>query len=656
MQEVVNATQVCPDEIYQRVETKSLSNAPQGLCTGLVQRSQPAWLDPSQYYKDSERVAALRMTSDLKNTLPEERFDRVTKLLALLYTCPVSLITLCDDSLLFCKSTFGPLSDCFFQRKGSLCDLVNVPAHPEVVVIEDATEDKRVANLCFVTGVPHIRFYAAVPLIGVAGHRYGTLCIMDFCRRSFSAEKYNLLLNFGEIVVREMERGRQDQLEQLLKLHREPLREAAAYSEGVALIDITREGWPITYANDIWTKLEGGTTASTVGCNLLQSRIFQQISKEVIVQLKTSVGNNEPAVIQASHARLTFKPSSSQVLQENIHTGIPSVCGNEDSSRFAFWFVQVEIVSRQSSTNSDFNGLCTCPLTFVESKLSVYDEYACRPKLFANVELGPLLGVGSFGKVYRAQKDGNLYSVKIQEVLQDDMHMDALHEAELSVQLKHPNLVQTFMYDVLDSSGGQCQAWMMQEYCEGGRLIDAIDRGQFVKNPQDPTDLKEFEVKEICLDIARGMHYLHDRDIVHADLTSANVLFRRDPSSQRGYIAVVSDFGRSCKANEACSGIEAYGTISHSSPELFCSESPTKACDVYSYGVILYELAAQTRAWNGYNPAHIMYAVGSGSEELGMPHHAPQFLRALGDHCMQWDPMMRPSFAKIVDFLTCRDN
>lgn len=59
-----------------------------------------------------------------------------------------------------------------------------------------------------VTGPPHIRFYAGAPLVSSTGHRLGSLCIIDNKPRQLDPESCNVLINFAEIVVRELEKER----------------------------------------------------------------------------------------------------------------------------------------------------------------------------------------------------------------------------------------------------------------------------------------------------------------------------------------------------------------------------------------------------------------------------------------------------------------
>ncbi len=121
------------------------------------------------------RLAALYATG-LLDTAPEERFDRITRLAARLFDVPIALISLVDAKRQWFKSRQGlPVSET--PRDISFCGHAILGNDP--LVVADAAADPRFADNPLVTGAPHIRFYAGVPLATPQGHRLGTLCLID---------------------------------------------------------------------------------------------------------------------------------------------------------------------------------------------------------------------------------------------------------------------------------------------------------------------------------------------------------------------------------------------------------------------------------------------------------------------------------------------
>jgi serine/threonine protein kinase len=142
------------------------------------------------------------------------------------------------------------------------------------------------------------------------------------------------------------------------------------------------------------------------------------------------------------------------------------------------------------------------------------------------------------------------------------------------------------------------------------------------------------------------MRYLHSEDEMHGDLSSNNVLLSQYDNT-RGFIAKVTDFGLSRASKEEVT-TKTVGTVSHMPPELLLEGLMTRAGDVYSYGVILYELWTGTRAWDKLSQAQVIFAVTCRNEFLKMPEDAPAEYSALAMQCMAVDRNERPTFDEIV--------
>jgi hypothetical protein len=141
-------------------------------------------------------------------TGPEHRFDSITRVLAAILHVPTCLVSLVADDHQWFKSACGFHLD-RTPRSASFCPYTLVPEHPcdaRMMVVEDTHQDSCFASSPLVTGSPHIRFYAGCPLIGWDGVRYGALCVIDQSPRVLSATESQLLVNFAQLVVQEIER------------------------------------------------------------------------------------------------------------------------------------------------------------------------------------------------------------------------------------------------------------------------------------------------------------------------------------------------------------------------------------------------------------------------------------------------------------------
>ncbi|WP_206241797.1 putative bifunctional diguanylate cyclase/phosphodiesterase [Novosphingobium terrae] len=139
---------------------------------------------------EAERIATLRGYRIL-DSLPDERFDRLTALAAQHFGVPMALISLIDSARQWFKSSVG-FAQRETERDHAFCAHA-ILAPDAVTVVHDATQDPRFANNPLVLGPDHIRFYAGAPILAPNGQPLGTLCILDREPRAFSEEDRHFL-------------------------------------------------------------------------------------------------------------------------------------------------------------------------------------------------------------------------------------------------------------------------------------------------------------------------------------------------------------------------------------------------------------------------------------------------------------------------------
>ncbi|KAL9259688.1 Serine/threonine-protein kinase EDR1-like protein [Drosera capensis] len=269
--------------------------------------------------------------------------------------------------------------------------------------------------------------------------------------------------------------------------------------------------------------------------------------------------------------------------------------------------------------------------------------------------IGERIGLGSYGEVYRADWNGTEVAVK--KFLDQDFSGAALVEFRSEVRimrrLRHPNIV-LFVGAVTRPPNLS----IVSEYLPRGSLYRIIHRPY--------CDIDEKCRIKMALDVARGMNCLHTSTptIVHRDLKSPNLLvddnwnvkvwcmhvafaFVNSPTNEM-LAMQVCDFGLSrLKHNTFLSSKSTAGTPEWMAPEVLRNEPSNEKCDVYSFGVILWELATLRLPWSEMNPMQVVGAVGFQNRRLEIPKEVDPLVARLISECWQMEPNKRPSFAEL---------
>ncbi len=241
-------------------------------------------------------------------------------------------------------------------------------------------------------------------------------------------------------------------------------------------------------------------------------------------------------------------------------------------------------------------------------------------------QVGPLIGVGGMGEVYRGERaDGEFaqrVAIKVVRGASDRATVSRFRaERQILAGLSHPNIAR--LYDGGTTEAGE--PYFVMEYIEGQR-IDEYCRG---RNLDDAQRLRLFQA------VCAAAHYAHEHGIVHRDIKPANILVGEDGAPR------LVDFGVAT-AMEAPSGTGGEVTQmractpDYASPEQLRNQPPTPVSDVYSLGVVLFEILSGARFERAAGPA------GAGGRRL-----APELARIVAK-ATQDEPAKRyPSAAEL---------
>ncbi|XP_044464097.1 serine/threonine-protein kinase EDR1-like isoform X3 [Mangifera indica] len=243
-----------------------------------------------------------------------------------------------------------------------------------------------------------------------------------------------------------------------------------------------------------------------------------------------------------------------------------------------------------------------------------------------DLQIGERIGIGSYGEVYHADWNGTEVAVK--KFLNQDFSGDALMqfkcEVDIMLRLRHPNVV-LFMGAVTHPPHFS----ILTEFLPRGSLYRLLHR----PNPL----LDEKRRMRMALDVAKGMNYLHTSHptIVHRDLKSSNLLV------DKNWVVKVCDFGLSrMKHHTFLSSKSTAGTPEWMAPEVLRNEQANEKCDVYSFGVILWELATLWIPWKGLNPMQVVGAVGFQNRRLEIPEDVDPVVAQIIRDC--WQTLVTP--------------
>ncbi|CAD7698469.1 unnamed protein product, partial [Ostreobium quekettii] len=196
------------------------------------------------------------------------------------------------------------------------------------------------------------------------------------------------------------------------------------------------------------------------------------------------------------------------------------------------------------------------------------------------------------------------------------------------------------------------RTWIVMEYCDRGSLNMAIRDGIFFHDEGKRREPKFVSMLLTALDIANALAYLHAQKVVHGDLKAHNVLLKSTSADERGFYCKVGDFGLSRMMLNNKTQIETFtcGTVRYMPPELLRDGVMTPAVDVYSYGMLLWEMVSGSKAFSGMHRNEVMVATVEGRRPA-IPSHCPTKFASLIQECWQQDNARRPTFKKILSQL-----
>lgn len=241
---------------------------------------------------------------------------------------------------------------------------------------------------------------------------------------------------------------------------------------------------------------------------------------------------------------------------------------------------------------------------------------------------------GSFGDLYRGTYCGQDVAIKILKVerLNDSLQQEFAQEVFIMRKVRHKNVVQFI---------GACtkppNLSIVTEFMSGGSVYEYLQKQKAAMKPA--TLLK------IACDVAKGMDYLHQNHIIHRDLKAANLLMDENE------VVKVADFGVArVQANTGVMTAET-GTYRWMAPEVIEHRPYDHKADIFSYGIVLWELLTGKLPYADLTPLQAAVGVVQKGLRPTIPRGTNSRLAELMERCWHTNPTERPEFSEITKLM-----
>jgi len=228
---------------------------------------------------------------------------------------------------------------------------------------------------------------------------------------------------------------------------------------------------------------------------------------------------------------------------------------------------------------------------------------------------GNPLGSGSYGVVQRVKHKttGELYAMKVipkKKVREHNMTEYLYREVKIQAKLRHPNVLRLHFY-FEDAE----KVYLLLEYASAGALFSVLRKRR---------RLPEREAAPVFLDVTKGLQHLHQNGIVHRDLKPENILMCD------GMVAKLADFGWCAEIKKDGGGRNTFcGTMDYLSPEMVNNQPHDHTVDVWSLGVLLFEMLVGRAPFTSANQMKAMALIMTAELEV------PDFISAAARDLMR---------------------
>ncbi|KAK2963245.1 putative Spindle assembly checkpoint kinase [Blattamonas nauphoetae] len=245
-------------------------------------------------------------------------------------------------------------------------------------------------------------------------------------------------------------------------------------------------------------------------------------------------------------------------------------------------------------------------------------------------EIGTQMGEGQYGRVYSVREKEEKFVCALKCLDKERLlkyHSETLvvHEIEIMMSLKHDNIIKCYGYFHDEKT-----IYIIMELAPDGELYHRLTQKR---------GFPEHEAANYLVQIAHALQYLHEKGIIHRDLKPENILLGREGKLK------LSDFG--CSAFTPQGTRKTFcGTTEYIPPEMFQYKEYSFSADIWSFGILVYELVCGITPFFHEEAKQIQAAVIKG--RFNVPDRVSPEFKDLVEKILVLDPTMRPSWQKIL--------
>ncbi|KAI4317000.1 hypothetical protein L6164_024915 [Bauhinia variegata] len=241
---------------------------------------------------------------------------------------------------------------------------------------------------------------------------------------------------------------------------------------------------------------------------------------------------------------------------------------------------------------------------------------------------------GSFSDLYKGTFNNHDVAIKVlkTENLNESIQKEFAQEVYILSKIQHKNIVQ--FVGACTKPPNLC---IVTEYMSGGSMYDLLHKQK--------AGLTLPSLLRVAIDVSEGMNYLHQNDILHRDLKAANLLM-----DEKGVVKL-ADFGVARMQDQSGIMTAETGTYRWMAPEVIEHKPYDHKADVFSFGIVLWELLTGKLPYEHLSPLQAAVGVIQKGLRPKIPRHTHSELVELLRQCWRQDPSLRPEFAEILEFL-----